>query len=110
MARNTVTIEERDDAIARLRDIYRPGTRVTTLVTHTTGSSQVVLVLGQSNDSSTGVTDLSWLIRRALGVPMHQTRRGVVMNGGGMDLSFQLVYNLGRTLYDDGYALTHDRL
>lgn len=30
---------------------------------------------------------------------------GVVCNGAGMDMGFELVYSLGQKLYGDGYAL-----
>jgi hypothetical protein len=37
-------------------------------------------------------------------------RDGVIVNGCGMDMGFEIVYRLGSKLYDEGYALKHEWL
>lgn len=36
--------------------------------------------------------------------------KGDKVSGTGMDMIFAVVYDLGRKLFDDGCALTHDSL
>lgn len=42
---------------------------------------------------------------------MKRNKEGALkVSGTGMDMIFAVVYDLGRKLFDDGYALTHDSL
>lgn len=50
-----------------------------------------------------------WVGRAAaevLGRKYDQKREGVIVDGAGMDMGFELVYSLGQAMFGDGYALT----
>ena len=62
----------------------------------------------------TDINDVSYLVARATGDTIDQTRGGVKVHGSGMDMAFDLVYRLSVALYcpdkydhDAAYALTN---
>ncbi len=48
---------------------------------------------------------LGYIAANLLGMKYDSKRGGVKIGGGGMDMGFALVYDLGRVLFGDGYAL-----
>lgn len=92
-------LEEKEQAIVRLRDIYKPGDTVTTVIRHVSrsGMSRSISVLGP--DVEDFVEDLSYLVARALGDKVDQKNGGVIVGGCGIDMGFHLVYSLSRTIY-----------
>ena len=51
--------------------------------------------------------EVRWInVGTALGYRLG-SHNGWVLNGTGMDMGFDLVYNLSRALHGDGYALSH---
>lgn len=51
--------------------------------------------------------DITYYAAAALGESLHEIngQRTIRQNGWGMDMGFNLVYNLASVLYGDGYAL-----
>lgn len=51
--------------------------------------------------------DITYYAAAALGESLYETtgHRTIRQNGAGMDMGFNLVYNLASVLYGDGYAL-----
>ena len=47
----------------------------------------------------------NWLVGTLLGRRVKPDYDGIVCNGAGMDMGFELVYSLAQKLYGDGYAL-----
>lgn len=95
-----INTQEREEAIARLHEMVKPGDTVRTILRHVSASGMTrwisVVIDGE---------DYSWLVARAMGTRANQGRHeGIKREGCGMDMGFDLVYSLSRTLYRDGYA------
>lgn len=89
------------DAIAQLRDMFRPGDTVTTVLRHVSPSGMTRAISVVSPD----LQDISWMVARAMGEKLDQRYDGIKVGGCGMDMGFHLVYGLSRTLYPS-YACT----
>ncbi len=97
-------------AIAKLREWINPGDTVYTILDHVSASGMtrhIRCVLLKADGSR--VTDLhpNRVIATALGYRQAK-RDGLVVSGCGMDMGFEIVYNLGRTLWPEGYGCTGD--
>jgi hypothetical protein len=94
---------DRHASISRLQQHLKPGDVVHTVLRNTSRSSMtraISLIKLQDGEP----LYLSYHVAQALG------RKGVdaiVCCGFGLDLGFDLVYQLGQVLYQDGYALKH---
>ena len=84
---------ERAEAIGELREMFKPGDRVTTLLRHVSRSG-----MQRSISVLYGDQDVSYMVAQALGDRVDKWG-GVVVPGCGMDMGFHLVYSLSRTLY-----------
>lgn len=102
---------ERDEAIAKLREWIKPGDTVYTVLDSVSrsGMSRVIrVVLLECEDGRAVDRHPNYAVGKALGLK-HAKRNGreqdgLVMNGCGMDMGFELVYQLGRVLYPDGFG------
>ena len=104
--------DERQAAIAVLREWMKPGDTVFTVLRHVSRSGMqreigVVLVRPESHshfpaDSTVTVRHPEYQIGKALGIRMGK-REGLIVGGCGMDMGFHLVYELSATLWPDGY-------
>ncbi len=98
----------RNEAIARLRAMLKPGDKVTTTVLHVSrsGMSRSIQCQAIEKDASGApyIADISWLVARATGNRLDD-RGGVIVTGCGMNMCFSLVYDLGRTLFPDGFGV-----
>lgn len=94
---------EQNEARETLRRLFPPGSTVYTVLRHVSrsGMSRSISVLHQDAD---GISDVSYLVARALGEKLDRERGGVKVAGCGMDMGFSLVYNLSATLYPDGFG------
>jgi len=95
---------QKESAIKELREMFRPGDTVTTVLRHVSqsGMSRSISVI------SPDLQDISYLVARATGNKIDQTHGGVKVGGCGMDMGFSLVYGLSRTLYRE-YHCTGNR-
>jgi hypothetical protein len=93
---------EQEEARAMLRDHLRPGVTVYTILRHRSASGmlRVIDLLTQEKD---GPRWLGYNAARAMGDTYDDARDGIRVGGCGMDMGFALVYNLGRTLWPDGF-------
>lgn len=102
---------ERDDAITKLQEWIKPGDTVYTVLDHVSalGTYRAIrVVLLSCNGSSVELLHPNHSIGVALGL-RHWKRNGyqqdaLVVSGGGMDMGYHIVYNLGRILFPDGFA------
>ena len=97
--------QERDDAIATLRDWIKPGATVYTSLNHVSASGMsrsISLYIVRDGE----IRDVTYWAARALGDRIDPKRGGIVAGGCGMDMGFGLVYSLGRTLYREGFRCT----
>ncbi len=99
---------EQAEARDKLRELLPPGSTVSTILRHVTGSgmSRSISPVICSPD---GPHDLTYLAVRAGVGNVDPKNGGVKMGGCGMDMGFGLVYNLSSMLYPDGFACTGDR-
>ena len=89
---------ERDESIAKLREMLKPGDEVRTILRNVSrsGMSRSISIIIDGEDRS-------YLAARALGSRIDDKRGGIKAVGCGMDMGFHLVYNLGRVLFPDGH-------
>ena len=103
MSKKALAEQERGEYTDRLRDILSPGDTVYTILRKVSRSgmmrhiSLVIIEDGQPRD----ITGWAGL---AMGTPWDRNSGGIKVGGCGMDMGFHLVYNLGRTLYPDGFT------
>jgi len=95
---------ERAADIAYFRALFPVGSRVATSVAHVarSGMSRSIKVYACEDGV---ISDVSWRVARLLRDRFDNTNGGVKMGGCGMDMCFALVYNLGRTLYPEGFKV-----
>lgn len=114
MARLTKAAQaERADALAKLREWIKPGDTVYTVLDHVSasGMSRIIrVVLLRCEDGRTVDLHPNYAVGQVLGL-RHGKRNGrevdgLVMGGCGMDMGFELVYQLSRALFADGFTCT----
>lgn len=94
--------QQRDNAIAYLREIFPVGSTAHTILRHisSSGMTRWISVIGPDNN------DVSWAVARAMGDKLAARYGGIKVGGCGMDMGFHLVYSMSRTLYPEGHACT----
>lgn len=99
------TVSEKNEALEFLRKNIKPGDRVYTILRHVSRSgmmreiSPIIYVDGQP-------IDISWYVERLGLYSRKYTNDGLTVHGCGMDMGFDVVYNLGRVLFPDGFKVT----
>ena len=100
--------QEREEAIETLREVLSPGDEVYTILRHVSRSGMsrsISLIVNATNSDGVGTSpwDISYLAARAMDDRIDRDRGGIKISGAGMDMGFALVYNLGRTLWPEGF-------
>lgn len=106
-----ITKAEHAEQVARLREWFPKGSTVYTVLRHVSrsGMQRIISVVCLTTEGQK-IIDLhpnyavSKVIGRTLKSGWHD---GIVCNGCGMDMGFDLAYSLSCSLYGDGYALNH---
>lgn len=96
----------RHDSLDRLKAWMPKGTTVYTVLRHVSASGmrrEIGLVL--LNDGQ--LRHPNHAASQVLGLRLGK-RDGLITNGGGMDMGYDLVHRLGEELHGDGYALRHE--
>lgn len=91
-------------AIEWLRQCLKPGANVYTLVRHVTKSGMsrsISLFIVKGGE----IVCVDWYASKAMGRKRDDKHGGLKIKGCGMDMSFALVYDLGRTLFPDGFKV-----
>lgn len=94
---------QRNESLARLHEILKPGDTVHTVLRHVSASGMtrhISVIAGECND-------ITWYVMHALGERRSDKTGGLVIGGCGMDMGFQVVYNLGYALWPDGTPEPH---
>jgi len=93
--------KNREEAIAKLREMLKPGDEIRTVLRHVSRS-------GMSRSISTIIDGEDWtyFTARALGLTIDQRNGGAKVGGCGMDMGFHLVYELSYKLFPDGFTCT----
>ena len=94
------------EAIERIREWVVPGQTVYTILRHrsASGMQRVIQLLIMEAD---GPRYLGFSAAKALGYRYDREHEGIVIRGCGMDMGFDLVYQLGSVLWPQGTPLTH---
>lgn len=94
---------EQQEAIDRLRQWIKPGDTVHCILRHVSksGMFRVIDLVHITQDGA--IKALGYNAAKTLGDKYDPEREGIRISGAGMDMGFALVYNLGSTLWPDGY-------
>ena len=106
--------QEKIEAIEKLRELLKPGDTVYTILTHVSrsGMSRSIkpIIFRDSRPY-----DLTYLVCKSKEGTFDRNNGGVKVGGCGMDMGFNLVYNLSYRLFskdtgvsDGGYALRRE--
>jgi len=104
-----VTKEEKENAIEYLREYVKEGDTIYTLVKKVSpsGMSRQMVIIVRTD---TGVRNISWLTARALGYRMCKENDCFSISGCGQDMGYAVAYDIGATLFNDGYKVKHSWL
>ena len=94
----------RDEAIARLREILKPGDTVYTVVRHVSASGMSRVIDLYHFGIYDGKVQKSWLsgfVATALGWSFDEKRGALRVQGCGMDMGFHVVSTLSRVLFPE---------
>jgi len=99
-----------EEARAGLREVAQPGDVLYTVLRHVSrsGMYRVVDVYSMQDQQEAGVQPVritGW-VADALGWKYDKKHEGIGVSGCGMDVGFEVVYNLGRVLYPLGVPCT----
>ena len=97
-------LAERAQAIDALRAVCPPGTRVYTILRHVSASG-MRRAISASIQTPAGIRNIDHLIGIACGYGQHK-HGGLILDGCGMDMGFDLVYNLSYALYPGEFTCT----
>jgi len=102
MMSTTIRKSEREEAIERLHSWIKPGDKLRTILRHTSrsGMSRIIDVVKFNGED---VLSLGYNIALALDNRYDREREGVKVGGCGMDMGFNLIYNLSYTLWPNGF-------
>ena len=104
---------ERDEAITKLREHFKPGDTVYTVLDHVSASGMTrhirVVLPFTRDDGTVDFLHPNYLVGKALGVRQAKRGDGLVVGGCGMDMGFHLAYNLGRVLFSEGFDCVGER-
>ncbi|HWA08325.1 MAG TPA: hypothetical protein VG838_02545 [Opitutaceae bacterium] len=97
---------ERNEAIASLKEWLKPGTVVYTVLrsVSTSGMSRTLdlyVVLHHE------IVRITWSVAKALEWTYDRRKEALRINGCGMDMGYHTVHCLSRVILGDGYALKH---
>ena len=101
ITKKQAAINERTEALDRLREWIKPGDTVYCILRHRSSSGmsrRISFAISRCGE----ISQVDWLIARALDYRIHQDG-GLKVSGCGMDMGFHVVYNLSRTMFPDGF-------
>ena len=100
----TIDKEELDN----LKELIHKDDKICTILRRVSarGMSRVISVLVIADYHE--IICVDYYISKLLGIPLRQTDqgRGLVVSGCGMDMGFDLVYQISYALFGDGYSLS----
>lgn len=102
---------ERNEAIKTLLEGpngLKPGDKIYVDVSHVSKSGMsrsIRAFILYCEDGKAHRWEITRLVGKIIGAPFDQKHGGVKMGGCGMDMGFELVYQLGRALFPTGFKL-----
>lgn len=101
MSTSSKTVQE--EAKIYLHKHISPGERIYTVLRHVSKSGMMRIIDVFLIDKDCKPFRISWSVAEAIGYPYDRKHEGVKVNGCGMDMGFEIVYNLGHALFPDGF-------
>jgi len=103
------TKDEQEQALTWLFALLQPGDTVYSILRHVSrsGMLRVIELVAFKNNQP---CRFGYSAAIVTGRRYDDKRRGVFINGCGMDLGLALVYELSYRLFADGYRLNHQQL
>lgn len=97
------------DACAKLREWLKAGDTVYTILRNVSRSGMSrdisVVLIKRDEEGNEYTLHPNWLVGEAVGVRVKQGwNDAVVMRGCGTDMGFEIVYNLSRVLFPEGFG------
>lgn len=109
LPKKTLAEQERQEAIARLRKVLKPGDTVTTILRHhgRSGMYRVIslAVIDKDHQGKTYIRCIDGDVCTIQGRTYNRTHGGIPVSGCGMDMGFALVYSLSRALFPEGFKV-----
>lgn len=101
-----MTKKEKMEAIKHLKEHIKNGDTVFTKLekVSSNGMYRNIKVITIKDNSP---SYWSYYVAKAVDLTYKEKTNAVGIGGCGMDMGFQIVYCLSRTLFNDGYALKH---
>lgn len=93
---------ERDEYIGKLRAMLKPGDTVYTIL-RSVSRSGMYRTMDVHIIRDNEPLRLTYWVAKAIGARYDDKREALGIGGCGMDVGFEVVYNLGRTLWPDGF-------
>lgn len=105
---------EREKNLEDLRTWMPKGSTVYTILRNTSrsGMQRVIglVLIKPGDDGSTYTLHPNYKAAKVLGRRESKDYDGIICQGGGMDMGFEIVYSLAHELYGDGYSLNQQWL
>jgi hypothetical protein len=93
---------EREEAREELRGFFKPGDTIYTVLRHRSASGMYRVIdafVMRDNEPRR----ISYTVAKAIGFRYDERHEGVGVGGCGMDVGFEVVYNLGYALFPNGF-------
>jgi hypothetical protein len=103
-AQRTEEATDRDDALTALRGWVLPGSKLYTIVRSVSrdGMSRSISVLkAHDQPGSQEIDRLDWHVSVVLDLKLDTKNGGVRIHGVGMDMGFEVIYQLSRALHPE---------
>ena len=112
MTKNTEKAEAKATALGYLYAYLRPGDTVYVILRHVSKSGMSRSISAAiptiHKDGKPGIYDITHLVLKACDLRFDSNHGGAKIGGCGMDAGFELVYNLARTMWPDGFDCIGD--
>lgn len=89
---------DKDEALKQLREEFKPGDTVYTILRHRSKSGMMRYI-----SPVVDMHDWTYQVATVTGRTVSDRYEGVRCDGCGMDMGFDLVYSLGACLFPDGF-------
>lgn len=96
-------LQEMDRIKAEMKTYLPPGTTVYTDLKHVSRSGMLRIIKVYINTPE-GIRDISYHVATVLNTTLEPKYGGIKRTGCGMDMGFDLIYNLSYELYPNGYT------
>lgn len=97
------TKAEREEYVADLRVLLHPGDTLHTVLRHVSKSGMRRLISVKRIHEG-HLEDLSYKVAAATDYRLDRQQHALIVDGAGMDMGFEVCYQLGRALYPEGFG------